>query len=83
MFTLLNFTSMRRLQSLSPFEVVQFLSSFEHFNDVISPKILLANSSFPKGFLLAPLAENLQITSGYLSLQTYALFATVLLRPSP
>jgi hypothetical protein len=33
------------------------------------------NSSFPKGSLLVLLAENLQITSGYLSLRPCALFA--------
>jgi hypothetical protein len=64
---------MRRFRSPSP---------FEHFKGVILPELSLVNSSFPKGSLLALLAENLQITSGYLSLRPCALFATVISQSS-
>ena len=51
-------------------------SPFEHSKGVILPEISLVNSSSPKGYLLALLAANLQITSSYLSLRSRALFAT-------
>jgi hypothetical protein len=44
------------------------MPSFEVFNDIIPPELSLENSRLPKGFLLALLVENFQITFGYLSL---------------
>jgi hypothetical protein len=65
---------MRQFRSPSP---------IEHFKGVILPEILLVNSSSPKGSLLAFLAANPKITSGYLSLQPCSLFATVVLSIFP
>jgi hypothetical protein len=73
MFSLLKLTSMRRFHPLSP---------FEHSKGVILHDLSLVKSSFPKGSLLALLVENLQITSGYLSLQPCTLLATVVIQPS-
>ena len=63
----------------------QFQSPYpiEHFKGVILPEISLVNSSFPKGSHLSLLAKKIQITSGYLSLRPYALFATVVLSIFP